>query len=86
MQQRLRLLAYKRDAGGTLRFGSKFNLPGSSELRSIDDRTFLRFDEPAGRHFEGLFFEAAEVDRCIAGGRMETGGRPLDSSTDTSPP
>jgi predicted dehydrogenase len=69
--------------GGTVRFGSEFNLPGPFEVISADGRTVLRYEEPAGRHFEGLFFEAAEVARCIAAGKPETPYRPLQSSLDT---
>jgi hypothetical protein len=36
-----------------------------------------------GLHFEGLFFEAAEVARCIAAGSTETTYRPLQASLDT---
>lgn len=61
----------------TIRFGSEFNLPGPFELISADGSTCLRYEEPAGRHFEGLYFEAAEVARCIADGRFETNQRPL---------
>lgn len=61
----------------TIRFGSEFNLPGPFELISADGSTCLRYEEPAGRHFEGLYFEAAEVARCIADGRLEAGQRPL---------
>jgi predicted dehydrogenase len=70
-------------AGGTVRFGSEFNLPGPFEVISADGRTVLRYEEPAGRHFEGLYFEAAEVARCVAAGRLETPCRPLQASLDT---
>jgi predicted dehydrogenase len=66
-----------------IRFGSEFNLPGPFELHSADGRTALRHDEPAGRHFEGLHFEAAEVARCIVAGATETPCRPLQASLDT---
>ena len=69
--------------GGTVRFGSEFNLPGPFEVISADGRTVLRYEEPAGRHFEGLHYEAAEVARCIAAGRQETPCRPLQASLDT---
>lgn len=67
----------------TLRFGSEFNLPGPFELRSADGTRVLRHDEPPGRHFEGLFFEAAEVARCIAAGERETPRRPLSDTLET---
>ncbi|MFV0359327.1 Gfo/Idh/MocA family protein [Tropicimonas sp.] len=69
--------------GGSLRFGSEFNLPGPFELRSPDGGVVLRHDEPVGRHFDGLFYEAAEVARCISAGKTETPCRPLDATLDT---
>lgn len=69
--------------GGTVRFGSEFNLPGPFEVASADGRTVLRYEAPRGRHFEGLHHEAAEVARCIAAGRPETPCRPLQASLDT---
>lgn len=69
--------------GGAIRFGSEFNLPGPFELHSRDNDIVLRYDEPAGRHFEGLFYEAAEVARCISAGKTETSCRPLDASLAT---
>jgi predicted dehydrogenase len=68
---------------GTVRFGSEFNLPGPFEVISAAGRTVLRYEEPAGRHFEGLYYEAAEVARCVAAGKTETACRPLRSSLDT---
>jgi predicted dehydrogenase len=70
-------------AGGTVRFGSEFNLPGPFEVRSADGGIVLRYDEPVGRHFEGLCYEAAEVARCIAAGATETACRPLQATLDT---
>lgn len=69
--------------GGTVRFGSEFNLPGPFEAISADGGVTLRYEEAAGRHFEGLHYEAAEVARCIASGRTETDRRPLQASLDT---
>jgi predicted dehydrogenase len=69
--------------GGTVRFGSEFNLPGPFEVISADGRRVLRYEEPTGRHFEGLYFESAEVARCISAGRSETPCRPLQASLDT---
>lgn len=70
-------------SGGSLRFGSPFNLPGPFELRNRDGSVVLHHDEPEGRHFDGLYYEAAEVARCIAAGRHETACRPLQASLDT---
>lgn len=63
--------------GGTVRFGSEFNLPGPFQVISADGSTVLDYVEPAGRHFEGLCYEAAEVARCVSAGRTETPKRPL---------
>jgi predicted dehydrogenase len=68
---------------GTIRFCSPFHLPGSFLVISADESKTLRYEEPAGRHFEGLYYEAAEVARRINAGDLETPGRPLDSSLDT---
>ena len=65
-----------------MRFGSEFNLPGPFEVSSADGSVRLRYDEPVGRHFEGLFYEAAEVARAIAAGKTETPSRPLQHSLD----
>lgn len=68
--------------GATIRFGSEFNLPGPFDLISADGSRRLRYQEPPGRHFEGLSFEAAEAARCIAAGRLETQQRPLQATLD----
>ena len=68
---------------GSIRFTSEFNLPGGFELWSRDGDTRLSDEEPATRHFEGLYFEAAEVARCIAAGKTETPCRPLDDTLAT---
>lgn len=68
--------------GGTVRFGSEFNLPGPFELISADGSTRLQYDEPVGRHYDGLFYEAAEVARAIAAGQTETEKRPLKETLD----
>jgi predicted dehydrogenase len=67
----------------TVRFNSEFNLPGSFEVISADGSQRLRYDEPSGRHFEGLYYEAAEVARCISTGQSETARRTLQSTLDT---
>ena len=43
----------------------------------------LRHEEPTGAHFEGLYFEAAEVARCVAAGATETPQRTLDDTLAT---
>lgn len=67
----------------TLRFGSEVYLPGPFTLHSRENDVVLRYDEPVGRHFEGLYYEAAEVARCIAAGLTETPCRPLEDSLAT---
>jgi predicted dehydrogenase len=67
----------------TVRFGSEFNLPGPFEVISADRRAALRYEEPAGRHFEGLCYEAAEVARCVQAGAVETAARPWRASLET---
>lgn len=68
---------------GSIRFNSEFHLPGSFELWSLDGSSRLKYEEPRGAHFEGLFYEAAEVARVITEGKLETACRPLDSSLET---
>jgi predicted dehydrogenase len=68
---------------GTIRFDSPFNLPGSFAVISADGSQTLRYEEPSGRHFEGLYYEAAEVARRVTAGELETPCRPLDASLNT---
>lgn len=68
---------------GTITFDGPFNLPGSFEVHSADGSQTLRYAEPAGRHFEGLYYEAVEVARRIAAGDLETPCRPLEASINT---
>jgi predicted dehydrogenase len=68
---------------GTIRFDSPFNLPGPFTVISADGSQTLRYEEPPGRHFEGLYYEAAEVARRITAGELETPYRPLDASIKT---
>ena len=68
---------------GTIRFESPFHLPGSFAVISADGSQTLRYEEPSGRHFEGLYYEAAEVARRVAAGGLETPYRPLDASINT---
>lgn len=67
---------------GTLRFGSEFNLPGPFKVISADGSTILSYDEPPGRHFEGLYYEAAEVARSIAAGEKQALSRPHHHTLD----
>lgn len=66
--------------GGTVQFGSEFNLPGPFKVISNDGSIVLHYEKPVGRHFQGLFYEAAEVARCISSGKTETDKRPLDAT------
>jgi len=68
---------------GTITFDGCFNLPGSFEVHSADGTQTLRYEEPSGRHFEGLHYEAAEVARCISTGLLETPYRTLEASINT---
>ena len=68
---------------GTIRFDGPFLLPGAFVVTSADGSQALRYEEPSGRHFEGLYYEAAEVARRISAGELETPHRSLDSSLKT---
>jgi hypothetical protein len=68
---------------GTIRFDSSFHLPGPFVVASADGSQTLRYEEPSGRHFEGLYYEAAEVARRITAGELETPYRTLDASLNT---
>jgi predicted dehydrogenase len=68
---------------GTIYFDGPFHLPGPFVAASADGSRTLRYEEPSGRHFEGLYYEAAEVARRITAGDLETPHRPLDASLDT---
>lgn len=68
---------------GTITFDGPFNVPGPFTVHSADGAQTLRYEEPAGRHFEGMHYEAAEVARCIAAGDLETPYRTLDASVRT---
>jgi predicted dehydrogenase len=68
---------------GTIRFEGPFHLPGAFVVSSADRSQALRYEEPFGAHFEGLYYEAAEIARRISAGELETPHRPLDSSVET---
>jgi len=68
---------------GSIRFTTEFHLPGGFEVHSLDGSTVLRYEEPRGAHFEGLYYEAADVARTISAGGRESVCRLLDSSLDT---
>jgi predicted dehydrogenase len=68
---------------GTIRFDGPFHLPGSFAVVSADGSKALRYEEPFGQHFEGLYFEAAEVARRIVSGAVETPHRTLHASLKT---
>nr|WP_234888332.1 Gfo/Idh/MocA family oxidoreductase [Agrobacterium larrymoorei] len=68
---------------GSIRFETEFHLPGPFEVWSLDGLVRLRYDEPRGAHFEGLFYEAAEVAWAISEGRLESIYRPLEETLAT---
>ena len=68
---------------GTIRFEGPFHLPGAFVVSSADRSQALRYEEHFGAHFEGLYYEAAEIARRISAGELETPHRPLDSSVET---
>lgn len=57
---------------GTIRFGSPFHLPGPFEIHSRDGGDITHYREPPASHFEGLYFQAAEVARCIDAGLTQS--------------
>jgi predicted dehydrogenase len=67
----------------TISFDNWFYFPGPFRVFTKDQSRTLIHDEPAVRHLGGLFYQAAEVARCIADGRTETPIRPLASSLET---
>jgi len=66
----------------TLTLPGPFYQPGDLLLASADGDRQLRFTEPRAAH-DALHFEAAEVARCIAAGRLESPIRPLRESITT---
>jgi len=68
---------------GSIQFDGPFHLPGAFVVNSADGSQSLRYEEPSGRHFEGLYYEATEVARRISAGELETPYRTLDSSLET---
>jgi predicted dehydrogenase len=66
----------------TLTLPGPFYQPGDLLLASADGDRRLRFTEPRAAH-DALHFEAAEVARCIAAGRLESPIRPLRDSITT---
>lgn len=68
---------------GSIRFAIEFHLPGSFEVWSLDGAKRLKYEEPRGAHFEGLYHEAARVAYDIGDGKLESACRPLDASLKT---
>ncbi len=64
---------------GQLELEPPFWGPGSLRVHFHDDRPDLRWDQDAVRH-DGLFWQAAEVARCIDEGLTESPLRPLTTS------
>jgi hypothetical protein len=67
---------------GTLTTSAPFYQPGDFVVTSADGKRRLEFSEPPVAH-DALCFEAAEVARCIAAGRLESPIRPLADSITT---
>ena len=61
---------------GTIRFDGPFHLPGSFAVVSADGSRRLRYEEYSGGHFEGLYYEAAEVARASSPVRWRRGIAP----------
>ena len=59
-----------------------FFAPGGMTLTAADRTREITFKEPAIAH-EGLFYEAAEVARCVADGRTESRLRPMPDVLET---
>ncbi|CUX06674.1 Putative oxidoreductase (fragment) [Agrobacterium fabacearum S56] len=68
---------------GSIRFDSEFHLAGPFEVWSLDGLVRLRYEEPRGAHFEGLFYEAADIAWAISEGRLESICRPLEETLAT---
>ena len=68
---------------GAIWFDGPFMRPGAFVVNAADGAQTLRYEEPTGRHFEGLYYEAAEVARRISAGKLETPYRSLDASLNT---
>jgi predicted dehydrogenase len=68
---------------GSIRFVTEFHLPGSFEVWSLDGAIRLKYEEPRGAHFEGLYHEAASVAYTIREGGLESPCRPCNASLDT---
>ena len=66
----------------TLTLDGPFYQPGGFVLRSAGGEHALTWREEPAAH-DALHFEAAEVARCIAGGRLESPLRPLADSVAT---
>jgi predicted dehydrogenase len=67
---------------GTITVDGPFFQPGPFSVTGSDGSDLGRYDEPRVGH-DALYFEAAEVARCIAEGRLESPIRPLSDSLRT---
>lgn len=73
--------AFVAGSAATLVLTGPFYQPGGFEVRFADGET-LAYDEPAVSH-DALFWQAAEVARCISEGRTESALRPLAGTIST---
>jgi predicted dehydrogenase len=68
-------------SAGTLVIDGPFFHPGRFEIR-FNDGTRLSYDEPNIAH-GGMFWQAAEVARCVNSGALQSPLRPLEASVTT---
>jgi predicted dehydrogenase len=68
---------------GTISFEGPFHFPGGFTVVSPDRSQTRRYEEPSGKHFEGLYYQAAEIARRITSGELETPYRTHDASLAT---
>jgi predicted dehydrogenase len=67
---------------GTVTVDGPFFTPGPFTVSASDGRELGRYDEPRVGH-AALHFQAAELARCVAAGRLESAIRPLAESVRT---
>lgn len=67
--------AFIAGSAATLVLDGPFYQPGGFTVRFADGETLVYDEEPVGH--EALHWQAAEVARCVAGGRLESPLRPL---------
>lgn len=73
--------AFIAGSAATLVLTGPFYQPGGFEVRFADGETLV-YEEPAVSH-QALFWQAAEVARCVSEGRPESPLRPLADTVNT---